>query len=245
MARQNADRQIAEMLEKYGEEWNDATVWRVQGTAVIGHKALERIAAKAGIVFRPPTILRAERDEAVILVTGAIGDNEEFREEWSIGEALIVREGTVGGNYKVSGKQASYPYAMAEKRAKDRVILKLVNLHGLAYSEEEADEFRQPQAENRNAQIEVRIEEINGDEYRTASNLKRRRGERLPESDSIIIRETLVEAMSFARNRPSLSQWLKGQQRQIDTLQDADFDAFWMAFKAYRDSLPEIQQEAA
>src|SRR3954451_5869163 len=31
---------------------------------------------------------------------------------------------------------------MAEKRAKDRVILKLVGLHGLLYSEEEADEFK-------------------------------------------------------------------------------------------------------
>ncbi len=45
-------------------------------------------------------------------------------------------------NYRVSGKQAAYVYAMAEKRGKDRVILKLIELHGLVYSEEEADEFR-------------------------------------------------------------------------------------------------------
>jgi translation initiation factor IF-2 len=76
--------------------------------------------------------VRAERDEAVILVTGRIGD----RVEWSIGEALV------GVNYRVSGKQAAYVYAMAEKRAKDRVILKLIELHGLVYSEEEADEFK-------------------------------------------------------------------------------------------------------
>ena len=41
-------------------------------------------------------------------------------------------------NYRVSGKQAAYVYAMAEKRAKDRVILKLIELHGLVYSEEES-----------------------------------------------------------------------------------------------------------
>jgi hypothetical protein len=35
---------------------------------------------------------------------------------------------------------------MAEKRAKDRVILKLIGLHGLAYSEEEADDFKQEPA---------------------------------------------------------------------------------------------------
>jgi hypothetical protein len=42
----------------------------------------------------------------------------------------------------VSGKMAAYPFAMAEKRAKDRVILKLIALHGLVYSEEEADDFK-------------------------------------------------------------------------------------------------------
>jgi hypothetical protein len=31
---------------------------------------------------------------------------------------------------------------MAEKRAKDRVVLKLIGLHGLVYSEEESDDFK-------------------------------------------------------------------------------------------------------
>ena len=125
------DKKIAEVLAKFGEPMA-GNVWRVQGTAVIYHKALERIAAQAKIQFDAPTIVRAERDEAVILVTGRMGE----RLEWSIGEALI------GTNYRVSGKQAAYVYAMAEKRAKDRVILKLIELHGLVYSEEEADEFK-------------------------------------------------------------------------------------------------------
>ena len=126
-----ADKQIADILAKYGEPMA-GNVWRVQGQAVIYHKALERIAAQAKIAFDPPTVLRAERDEAVLLVTGRMAD----RAEWSIGEALI------NVNYRVSGKQAAYVYAVAEKRAKDRVILKLIELHGLVYSEEEADEFR-------------------------------------------------------------------------------------------------------
>ena len=126
------DKKIAEVLAKFGEPMA-GNVWRVQGQAVIYHKALERIAAQAQIQFEPPSIVRAERDEAVILVTGRMGE----RAEWSIGEALV------GVNYRVSGKQAAYVYAMAEKRAKDRVILKLIELHGLVYSEEEADEFKQ------------------------------------------------------------------------------------------------------
>src|SRR5215204_6543732 len=126
-----ADQQIADILAKYGEPIA-GNIWRVQGQAVIYHKALERIAAQAGIAFASPTILRAERDEAVILVTGRMGE----RTEWSIGEALV------NVNYRISGRQAAYVYAMAEKRAKDRVILKLVGLHGLLSSEEEADAFK-------------------------------------------------------------------------------------------------------
>ncbi|WP_018263468.1 hypothetical protein [Methylobacterium sp. WSM2598] len=129
------DKQIAEILATYGEPLA-GNVWRVQGTAVIYHKALERIAAQARIRFDAPVIVRAERDEAVILVTGHMPGPNGERSEWSIGEALI------GVNYKIGGKQPAYVYAMAEKRAKDRVILKLVGLHGLLYSEDEADEFR-------------------------------------------------------------------------------------------------------
>lgn len=128
---------IKDVLERYGETYDErqgGTVWKVQGTPVISHKCLERVAAKAGIVWDAPVIVRAERDEAVILVTGTLGK----RREWSLGEALV------NVNYRVSGKQAGYVYAMAEKRSKDRVILKLVELHGLAYSEDEADDFKQP-----------------------------------------------------------------------------------------------------
>jgi len=138
------DKKIAEVLAKFGEPMA-GNVWRVQGTVVIYHKALERIAAQAKIQFETPTIVRAERDEAVILVTGRMGE----RVEWSIGEALI------GVNYRVSGKQAAYVYAMAEKRAKDRVILKLIELHGLVYSEEEADEFKNSRPVHGEQQAEV------------------------------------------------------------------------------------------
>ena len=126
----DADRHIAETLAKYGEPFAE-TVRQVEGTAVIAHKALERIAARAGIIFAPPTVLRAERDEAVLLALGRMGE----RSEWSIGEALL------NVNYRVPDKRYAYVYAKAEERAKDRIILKLIGLHGLLYSEEEADEF--------------------------------------------------------------------------------------------------------
>ena len=126
----NAEEQIAAILAKYGEAFT-GNVRYVQDTAVLDHKALERIGARAGITFDPPTVLRAERDEAVLLVVGHMGE----RSEWSIGEALL------DVNYRVSGRQSAYVYATAEERAKDRVALKLVGLHGIVYSDREADEF--------------------------------------------------------------------------------------------------------
>lgn len=154
------DAKIADILDKYGEDFNTAT-WKVQGTTVIYHKALERIAFRAGITFDSPQLIRAEADEAVLVVTGKLGE----RKEWSIGEAKCVRMIDSGrtnnygkpikapadpnafGNYIVSGAQGSYPYAMAEKRGKDRVILKLIELSGDLYSEEEADDFKRNGAE--------------------------------------------------------------------------------------------------
>lgn len=134
MSRQ-LDPRIAEVLRTYGEDPSDrqGVIWDCHGTWVVYHKALERVAARAGVSFDKPDILRAERDEAVILVSGRMGE----RVDWEIGEALI------NVNYRVSGRQAAYVYAMALKRGRDRLILKLVGLHGLIYSEEEADEFKQ------------------------------------------------------------------------------------------------------
>jgi hypothetical protein len=125
------DKEIGEVLSKYG--FGPESCWDCHGTWVVYHKVLERIAAKSGIVYLEPKVLVSEPRAAVLLVTGEL----DGKSEWSTGEAVIDL------NYKVSGKQAGYPFAMAEKRAKDRVILKLIGLHGLAYSEEEADEFRQ------------------------------------------------------------------------------------------------------
>lgn len=124
------DPRIEEILTKYDEP-TVGNIWFVQGQAVIYHKVVERIGAKAKIAFEEPTVIRKERDEAVIMVRGQLGE----RWDYDIGEALV------NVNYRVSGRQAAYVYAMALKRGRDRLILKLIGLHGLLYSEDEADEF--------------------------------------------------------------------------------------------------------
>lgn len=123
-------REIADFMATHGIVSDE--VWKIpQGNAyAIKHKALERVAAKVGITYEMPKVLEADGNErcVAICVAGTLGE----RSEWSIGEASPH-------NYRISGKMAAYPYAMAEKRAKDRVILKLLQMHGALYSEEEID----------------------------------------------------------------------------------------------------------
>ena len=150
-------KEIVAKFKEHGVPIGPDDAWKVQQATVIKHKALERLAAALRITWKEPKVLRAERDECVLMVFGGLPGTDAF--EWSIGECLVVpmkdsgRKNKWGkpeyevpegaaGNYQITPKQAAYPYAMAEKRAKDRVIIKLAGLHG-AYSEDEADDFKQ------------------------------------------------------------------------------------------------------
>lgn len=134
---------IAEVLKKYDADPATAC-WNCHGVWVVYHRTLEQVAATAGITFDTPQVIEGNGETkcVALCVTGHLGE----RSEWSIGEASPH-------NYIVKGKMQAYPYAMAEKRGKDRVILKLIGLHGLAYSEEEADDFKGP-TNNAPAQVE-------------------------------------------------------------------------------------------
>lgn len=119
---------IADVLKQHG--FGPEAAWDCHGTWVVYHRVLEQIAAKSGVMFEAPLVLEANGPAKSVALC-VTGHSQEGRAEWSIGEAAP-------GNNK-----NAYPYAMAEKRAKDRVILKLIGLHGLAYSEDEADDFKE------------------------------------------------------------------------------------------------------
>ena len=97
---------------------------------IVNHKSLEKLAAMKNIYYTDCKVELADstNNAYAVSVVGHLGD----RSEWSIGEAS-------SGNVKGQG---AYYFAMAEKRAKDRVILKLLGLHADVYSEEEADDFK-------------------------------------------------------------------------------------------------------
>src|SRR5688500_18224313 len=117
-------KEISDFMAKFGVLSDE--LWEVRaGAWDIKHKALDRLAVENKITFSPPTIveINLEKKLAAMTVLGSMGD----RSEWSTGESAPYNT------------KPGYPMAMAEKRAKDRVILKLLQAHGTLYSEDELD----------------------------------------------------------------------------------------------------------
>lgn len=129
--------EISDFMEKYSVGADE--VWPVPGgkAYAVKHKALERIAIAQKITFERPAVIGCDLVEKsmVVCVFGKMGE----REEWTFGEASP-------GNNK-----NQYFAAMTEKRAKDRVILKLLSAHGDLYSEDEADDFKRQKPEDDDA----------------------------------------------------------------------------------------------
>jgi hypothetical protein len=118
---------IREIAEKYNLKTNqpnmdDNDFWKHKqsGKWIIKHSACEKIANIEGIIIGPPQMLNSEQSFVRMVVTGKMGD----KMEWSIGEADT--KNSVG----------FYQGMIAEKRGKDRVILKLISAIGIYSSEE-------------------------------------------------------------------------------------------------------------
>lgn len=111
------------LLEKKVNDEKKPIAW------IAYHKFLERVAIKAGIIFDKPEIFNLETNEIALFVNGKKGELSA----WAIGEASVLN---------LSPISKAYRWAMAEKRAKDRVVLKLLGIAGDVYSEEESDEFK-------------------------------------------------------------------------------------------------------
>jgi len=120
---------IKQLAEKYNLSKDD--FWELKrGTRsmwIITHDACEKIAAKENIQFGAPTIYR-DSNQDVAIVGDAKRGNKII---WSTGEA------------SPKNCKAPYMFAMAEKRLKDRLVLKLINAYEYGiYSDSEADNFK-------------------------------------------------------------------------------------------------------
>ena len=148
-------KEISDIIKKFNlnPAIGGGVLWDCHGTAVMYHKYIEQIATMANIQTKLTQVILSTETTAVIAVEGrmmaqgaaTMGD----RTEWSFGEA------------SPKNNKNAYPYAMAEKRAKDRVILKLVGLAGHVYSEEEVAD------KNSETPFEINEETLKTNEWKT------------------------------------------------------------------------------
>jgi len=136
---------------------------------IITHDACQKIGDMEGIIFGPPQILNSEQSFVRMVISAKKGEVLM----WSIGEA------------DTKNCKNLYFGAMAEKRGKDRVILKLINAYEYGiYSDVEADDFKKPKYEHRTEDQAKEFEELKGhpafeglkkfsnDEWRKCNSIK-------------------------------------------------------------------------
>ncbi len=124
------------VIKKYNFDPNKAC-WglkQANNMPILKHEYAEEIARIENITFDAPVIIRNEPSDICVLVTG----HKDDKTVWSFGEA------------SKSNNKNAYPFAMAEKRGKDRVIFKLAGLKILS----EVD-LADPEAKTKNEMFNI------------------------------------------------------------------------------------------
>ena len=123
------DKHITDIINELGFDPKEV-LWKCHNTWVMYHRYIEIAGNVKGVIIETLDEVETKSSEgiAVIKCTATMGDMKAI----TFGEASPK-------NCKIA-----FPYAVAEKRAVDRAILKLIGLHGFVYSEEEADDFKAP-----------------------------------------------------------------------------------------------------
>ena len=211
---------LKKLLSEVGEKVDmsddkNSAVWSLpqnKNVLIIKHKALEKISAHLGMWFDPPTILESDTDKKIVslVVKGYIDDGKGKNTAWSIGEVSP-------DNYKTYAKQSTYPYAMAEKRAVDRVILKLLGVHGDMYSEEEAEDFK-----TNNAKV-VSVEKLD------ASALE-------------FVTEAIKVVLPSKKTIKDVGDFYTSNKKLLEPIKDNQPDDFEPIKKMFADRIKEIKE---
>lgn len=126
MADEMRNKLIKEMLSKFGFDWKEA-LWqhKQSGEWLMKHKYVEIVGAKLGVQYSFQVVECDSANANMVVICTAKSEDKTVQ---TFGEA------------NPKNNKNSYPMAMAEKRAYDRAVLKVVGLHGFIYSETEFDD---------------------------------------------------------------------------------------------------------
>lgn len=85
---------------------------------------------------------------------------------------------------------------------------------------------------------------VDASKYVTDGGFERKAGDRLSPEESTSVLNILKDGMRFARNAPSVREWLKTNNPTINSLVDADYDTFRTDLEEYKEGLPKEQVAA-
>ena len=122
------NQEIKSLAVAYDLSKDDFWKHKQSGKWILKHDAVEKIAKQEGIIFDLPIVASSDINNVALIVQATHKDQKV----WTMGEAR--KENCV----------MAYYWAMAEKRAKDRCVLKILGLYERGVSSDaEADEFNQ------------------------------------------------------------------------------------------------------
>jgi hypothetical protein len=103
----------------------DDCLWQKHNATCMKHRYIEIAGQIKGVIIESLEEIEKNSKEGVVAIkcTASLKDNR----------VITYGEATPKNNTN------AYPYAMAEKRAIDRAVLKLIGIHGFVYSEDEVD----------------------------------------------------------------------------------------------------------
>ena len=148
-------------LDQKDDQGQYKALWDCHGTWVMYHRYIEQAGAENGIEYFYKEIETDSANGVVVVKCTASMINDKFKHEvTSYGEA------------SPKNTRNSYPYAMAEKRAYDRCVLKLLGLHGFVYSEDELpDEVK---AKGKASKLDSNVKIVKVSEMKIHNNKKER-----------------------------------------------------------------------
>lgn len=138
------------LADKYGLD-PKVHFWKQKqsGLWIATHDAVMIIAEQEGITFSEPKVNWDTLPNICICVTAH--QTATGKEVWTFGEC------------SADNNRNSYPWAMAEKRAKDRAVLMLIDAYQYGVkSEEEAEDFKRPPSEDDFSYVQETEKELNG-----------------------------------------------------------------------------------
>lgn len=266
-------KELSDLLKEVGESTDinnpSSAVWALpqrRSTIVVKHKALEKIAVLKGMSFKPPTIIETNSEKGIIVVCveGEKTENGKTLTAWSFGEVSKSNyDPSRGGTKNVP----SYPYSMAEKRAVDRCVLKLLGMHGNYYSEAEADAFEEDESRWGNKQTDKSKEDksfdkqinklkdkkesskketsvTSSDAAQSSSNEKEKEksSSELSDNDNVL-HKVFTTFLDDCNEIPKLYEFWKSNQVQLDKLKNDDEEQYEKIKSSFTNKKIQLQEK--